>query len=50
MASFGPFSLHDKARLLERDGVPVKLGSRALDILRLLVSRAGDVVSKNELL
>ncbi|MGL4264384.1 MAG: ATP-binding protein [Afipia sp.] len=50
IASFGPFSLHDKARLLERDGVPVKLGSRALDILRLLVSRAGDVVSKNELL
>jgi predicted ATPase/DNA-binding winged helix-turn-helix (wHTH) protein len=50
IASFGPFSLHDKARLLERDGVPVKLGSRALDILWLLVSRAGDVVSKNELL
>ncbi|MBH5371723.1 ATP-binding protein [Bradyrhizobium glycinis] len=49
-ASFGPFSLHDKTRLLERDGQPVKLGSRALDILRLLVSRAGDVVSKNELL
>jgi predicted ATPase/DNA-binding winged helix-turn-helix (wHTH) protein len=50
IASFGPFSLHGKTRLLERDGVPVKLGSRALDILRLLVSRAGDVVSKNELL
>ena len=48
--SFGPFSLHDKTRLLEKDGVPVKLGSRALDILRLLVTRAGDVVSKNELL
>jgi len=48
--SFGPFSLHDKTRLLERDGQPVKVGSRALDILRLLVSRAGDVVSKNELL
>jgi predicted ATPase/DNA-binding winged helix-turn-helix (wHTH) protein len=50
VASFGPYSLHDKSRLLEKDGVPVKLGSRALDILRLLVSRAGDVVSKNELL
>jgi predicted ATPase/DNA-binding winged helix-turn-helix (wHTH) protein len=50
IASFGPFSLHAKTRLLERDGQPVKLGSRALDILRLLVSRAGDVVSKNELL
>jgi predicted ATPase/DNA-binding winged helix-turn-helix (wHTH) protein len=48
--SFGPFSLHDKRRLLEKHGVPVKLGSRALDILRLLVNRAGEVVSKTELL
>jgi predicted ATPase/DNA-binding winged helix-turn-helix (wHTH) protein len=48
--AFGPFSLHDKTRLLEKDGVPVKLGSRALDILRLLVSRAGEVVPKNDLL
>ncbi len=48
--SFGPFSFHDKTRLLERDGVPVKLGSRALDILRLLVNRAGEVVPKGELL
>jgi predicted ATPase/DNA-binding winged helix-turn-helix (wHTH) protein len=48
--SFGPFSFHDKTRLLERDGVPIKLGSRALDILRLLVDRAGEVVPKGELL
>jgi predicted ATPase/DNA-binding winged helix-turn-helix (wHTH) protein len=46
--TFGPFSL--RSRLLERDGVPVKLGSRAMDILRLLVSRAGEVVPKNEIL
>lgn len=46
--SFGPFSL--KTRLLEKDGVPVKLGSRATDILRLLVSRAGEVIPKNEIL
>ncbi|MBB4397980.1 winged helix-turn-helix domain-containing protein [Bradyrhizobium sp. ERR14] len=46
--SFGPFSL--RSRLLEKDGVPVKLGSRAMDILRLLVSRAGEVVPKNEIL
>jgi predicted ATPase/DNA-binding winged helix-turn-helix (wHTH) protein len=50
VARFGPFSLHDKTRLLEKDGVPVKLGSRALDILSLLVNRAGDVVPKNDLL
>jgi predicted ATPase/DNA-binding winged helix-turn-helix (wHTH) protein len=48
--SFGPFFFNDKTRLLEKDGVPVKLGSRALDLLRLLVSRAGEVISKNELL
>ncbi|WP_306557993.1 MULTISPECIES: ATP-binding protein [Bradyrhizobium] len=48
--SFGPFSFHDRKRLLEKNGAPVKLGSRALDILRLLVQRAGEVVSKNELL
>ncbi|WP_346658103.1 winged helix-turn-helix domain-containing protein [Bradyrhizobium sp. 157] len=30
--------------------MPVKLGSRATDILRLLVSRAGEVVPKNEIL
>jgi predicted ATPase/DNA-binding winged helix-turn-helix (wHTH) protein len=48
--SFGPFSLHNKKRLLEKDGAPVKLGSRAIDILRLLVNRAGEVVPKNEIL
>lgn len=46
--SFGPFSL--RSRLLEKDGAPVKLGSRAMDILRLLVSRAGEVVPKNEII
>jgi predicted ATPase/DNA-binding winged helix-turn-helix (wHTH) protein len=46
--SFGPFSL--RSRLLEKDGVAVKLGSRAMDILRLLVSRAGEVVPKSEIL
>jgi DNA-binding winged helix-turn-helix (wHTH) protein len=48
--SFGPFCLHDKSRLLERDGVAIKLGSRAMDILQLLVSRAGEVVTKDELM
>jgi len=46
--SFGPFSL--QSRLLEKDGLPVKLGSRATDILRLLVSRAGEVVPKSDIL
>jgi predicted ATPase/DNA-binding winged helix-turn-helix (wHTH) protein len=48
--SFGPFRLYPRARLLERDGEPVRLGSRALDLLYLLASRPGDVVRKDELL
>ena len=36
--------------MLEKDGVPVKLGGRATDILRLLVSRAGEVIPKDEIL
>src|SRR3712207_5543146 len=46
---FGPFTLITSERLLLRDGEPVKIGSRALDILIALVSRAGEVVSKEEL-
>ena len=37
-------------RLLEKDGVPVRIGGRALDILILLVERPGKVVDKRELL
>jgi predicted ATPase/DNA-binding winged helix-turn-helix (wHTH) protein len=46
--SFGPFLL--RSRVLERDGRPVKVGSRAIDILWLLVGRAGEVVPKLEIL
>ncbi len=48
--AFGPFRLFPVARRLERDGVPVKLGGRSLDILLLLVEEAGKVLSKNDLL
>ena len=48
--SFGPFRIAPHARLLERDGLPVPLSSRAFDLLCLLVSRAGEVVSKGELI
>lgn len=47
---FGPFMLDQTLRLLEKDGAPVPLGSRAFDILCLLVSRAGEVVTKDELM
>src|SRR5258705_6369326 len=47
--SFGPFRLVPTARLLERDGAAVHIGGRALDILIVLVERAGEVVSKRDL-
>jgi predicted ATPase/DNA-binding winged helix-turn-helix (wHTH) protein len=46
---FGPFRFHPGNRLLEKDGLAVTLGSRAMDVLIVLVERAGDVVSKQEL-
>src|SRR5262249_13024446 len=46
---FGPFRLHSGKRLLEKDGIPIALGSRAMDVLIVLVERAGAVVSKQEL-
>ena len=48
--AFGHFRLRAAERLLEKDGVRLKVGSRALDILVALVERAPEVVSKRELL
>src|SRR3984893_17362394 len=47
---FGPFRLSPTERLLEKGGVPFRLGSRALDILIALVERPSEVVSKKELI
>lgn len=47
---FNDFCLLPRERVLQRNGVRVALGSRALDILILLVSRAGELVSKRELI
>ena len=47
---FGPFELSSGERVLQRDGVMLPLGSRALDILIYLVERPGEVVSKKELI
>ena len=49
-ASFGPFRLLAEQRLLLEGGKPVRLGSRAFDILAALVERAGEVVGKEGLL
>lgn len=48
--SFGPFRLFAKSRLLEKDGAPLHLGGRALDILIVLAEHAGEVVDKRELI
>jgi predicted ATPase/DNA-binding winged helix-turn-helix (wHTH) protein len=48
--SFGPFRLLAEQRLLLEGDRPVRLGSRAFDILVALVERAGEVVGKEELI
>jgi DNA-binding winged helix-turn-helix (wHTH) protein len=48
--SFGPFRIVPRARLLECDGQRTPVGSRAFDILCVLVGRPGEVVSKDELM
>ena len=48
--SFGPFRLFPTQFLLLEDGKPVALGSRALEILIVLLERPGELVSKRELM
>jgi len=47
---FGPFRLQVARRELLAHGVPVTIGQRAFDILLLLVSRHGQLVTKDELM
>jgi predicted ATPase/DNA-binding winged helix-turn-helix (wHTH) protein len=47
---FGPFRLKPTRRLLLRDNKPLRLGSRALDLLIVLVERGKDLTSKEDLL
>ena len=49
-ARFGSFQLLPRQRLLLDAGKRVPIGSRALDILMLLIERAGEVVSKEEIM
>jgi hypothetical protein len=48
--SFGPYRLVATRRLLLEGDKPVRLGSRAFDILTAFVERAGEVVGKEELI
>jgi len=48
--SFGQFKFDLPRRELSRDGVVVRAGGRALDVLAVLVSAKGDIVSKAEIM
>jgi len=47
---FGSFRLVPAQRTLLDDGKPLRLGSRALDILTTLVEHAGETISKEQLI
>lgn len=47
--AFGPFTLQFPQRALSKDGVPLKIGSRALDVLVVLLEHAGERVSTRSL-
>jgi predicted ATPase/DNA-binding winged helix-turn-helix (wHTH) protein len=48
--AFGPFRLLPAQRVLLENGKPLRLGSRALDLLIVLTERAGELVGKDELI
>jgi predicted ATPase/DNA-binding winged helix-turn-helix (wHTH) protein len=50
VASFGPFHLTTAERLLLHGDTPVEIGGRALDVLIALLGRAGQIMSKSELM
>jgi len=47
---FGPYRLDVQRHLLTRDAEPIPLTPKAAELLSLLVSRRGEVVSKDELM
>ncbi|WVV47210.1 winged helix-turn-helix domain-containing protein [Pseudomonas sp. NA13] len=47
---FGPFAFYRQQRLVTRDGQPLALGGRALDVLQVLVEHAGHYVSTQTLI
>jgi DNA-binding winged helix-turn-helix (wHTH) protein/Tol biopolymer transport system component len=47
---FGPFRFDTQSRLLSRDGTELALPPRVLGVLELLLQRAGEVVSRQELI
>ena len=50
LVRFGRFLLDLRRRELLADGVPVLIGSRAFDVLAVLVEGGGQLVTKNDLM
>src|SRR6266567_6519097 len=50
MLEFGRFRVLLRQRQLVADGVPIELGTRALDLLLVLLEADGSLVTKDELL
>lgn len=48
--AFGPFQLDPRRRRLSRGTEPLALPDRHIDILRLLVARAGEIITKDALI
>ncbi len=48
--SFGPFRLSVSQRLLAKEGIPIELGARAMDLLIALASAPNKLVSKHDLI
>ena len=48
--AFGPFRLYPEQRVLLRADKPLSLGSRAREILLVLVERAGEIVRRQTLM
>jgi predicted ATPase/DNA-binding winged helix-turn-helix (wHTH) protein len=48
--NFGEFQLFPTERRMEKNGIPLKIGGRALDILIILVASAPEIVDKRDLM
>jgi len=48
--SFGPFVLIPERQLLLKEGSPVRVGTRALEILTVLVERWGELLDKQTII
>src|SRR5215467_31947 len=49
VARFGPFEVDLRSRELRKDGVRVRLQEQPFQILTMLLERAGDVVTREEI-